>query len=155
MAHTGGKGPARTGKAVRRNKMPDNIVIGTPSEKYGFKLPHGVLVDRNGEEVDWHPMTVVWWEAWRSSPQATRMLTAPDWQFLLDTALMHHHMWQNGRWDFASEVRLRVAKFGATPEDRLRLHLEIDEQIMENGAVGKEAQGQNVTSIAARRSRLA
>jgi hypothetical protein len=81
------------------------------------------------------------------------MLTEPDWQFLLDTALMHHHMWQNGRWDFASEVRLRVAKFGATPEDRLRLHLEIDEQIENNGSIGK-GDGANVTSIDARRKRL-
>jgi hypothetical protein len=80
------------------------------------------------------------------------MLTEPDWQFLLDTALMHHQMWQNGRWDFASEVRLRVAKFGATPEDRLRLHLEIDDEIEQNGSVGR-TEG-SVTDIQSRRKRL-
>lgn len=150
-----GRGPARTGKAVRRNKGPETVLIASPkgNKKYGWKLPDGVLVDRDGDPVDWHPATKKWWEAWRTSPQATRMLTEPDWHFLLDTAFMHHQMWSNGRWDFASEVRLRVAKFGATPEDRLRLHLEIDEQIDNNGAIGK-GDAANVTSIDARRKRL-
>jgi hypothetical protein len=117
-----------------------------------MELPKNVLRDKNGDVVRWHPQTKAWWAAWRTSPQATRMLTEVDWQFLLDTALMHHMMWENGRWDFASEVRLRVAKFGATPEDRLRLHLEIDEQIENNGTIGR-GEG-NVTSIDERRKRI-
>lgn len=149
----GGHGPARTGKAVRRNKKPDTVKLTTPDRKYGWALPKAVLVDKNGDSVDWHPMTKKWWDSWRSSPQATRMLTDPDWHFLLDTALMHHMMWQNGRWDFASEVRLRVAKFGATPEDRLRLHQEIDEQIDENGSIGR-GEGAEVTSLTERRKRI-
>lgn len=48
-----------------------------------------------------------------------------DWSFLLDTALMHHAMWEKGQWTLAAEVRLRVAKFGATPEDRMRLKMEL------------------------------
>ena len=150
----GGKGPARTGKAVRRNKTPDTVKLTNPDgKKYGFDLPKGVVKDKDGDPCPWHPMTKLWWAAWRTSPQATRMLTENDWFFLLDTALMHHQMWSSGRWDFASEIRLRVAKFGATPEDRLRLHLEIDEQILENGAVGR-AEAANVTSIDERRKRL-
>jgi hypothetical protein len=150
-----GRGPARTGKAVRRNKVPDTIVVKAPknNKKYGWLLPKDVLRDKDGDVAAWHPMTVKWWDAWRTSPQATRMLTEPDWHFLLDTALMHHNMWQNGRWDFASEVRLRVAKFGATPEDRLRLHLEIDQEIENNGSVGNAEA--NVTDIKSRRARLA
>lgn len=150
-----GRGPARTGKAVRRNKVPDTVMVKAPEkhEKYGWELPKGVLRDKDGDPIAWHPMTKKWWDAWRSSPQATRMLTEPDWHFLLDTALMHHNMWENGRWDFASEVRLRVAKFGATPEDRLRLHLEIDQEIENNGSVGNAEA--NVTDIKSRRARLA
>lgn len=148
-----GRGPARTGKAVRRNKVPATVKIATPDDKYGFDLPKGVVKDRDGDPCPWHPMTKQWWAAWRTSPQATRMLTENDWMFLLDTALMHHNMWNNGRWDFAAEVRLRVAKFGATPEDRLRLHLEIDEEIKNQGAIGVE-QAANVTSIESRRDRL-
>ena len=151
----GGHGPARTGKAVRRNKKPETVTVKAPEggKKYGWDLPKKALRDKDGDLVDWHPMTIKWWEAWRTSPQATRMLTEPDWHFLLDTALMHHMMWQNGRWDFASEVRLRAAKFGATPEDRLRLYMEIDEEIDNNGTIGR-ATG-NVTDIKSRKQRLA
>jgi hypothetical protein len=32
-------------------------------------------------------------------------------------------MWSRSQWTLAAEVRLRVAKFGATPEDRARLRM--------------------------------
>ncbi|MBS3177742.1 MULTISPECIES: hypothetical protein [unclassified Pseudoclavibacter] len=102
-------------------------------------------------QPDWHPMTRRWWNHWRRSPQASRMLSQPDWDFLLDTALMHHVMWEKKRWEFASEIRLRVAKFGATPEDRLRLRQEID--IPETTPAG-DGEGATVTSMAGRRGRL-
>jgi hypothetical protein len=35
-------------------------------------------------------------------------------------------MWAKKRWEFAAELRLRAAKFGATPEDRMRLKLKIE-----------------------------
>jgi hypothetical protein len=38
---------------------------------------------------------------------------------------MHHAMWAKARWEFAAELRLRTAKFGATPEDRMRLRLTV------------------------------
>ena len=69
--------------------------------------------------------TVQWWETWRRSAQA-QVFIDTDWDFLLDTALLHHVMWTKGRWEFASEVRLRAAKYGATPEDRMRLKLKIE-----------------------------
>ena len=49
--------------------------------------------------------------------------TADDWSFLLDTALLHRAVWM-GDVKAAAELRLRVAKFGATPEDRLRLRVQ-------------------------------
>jgi hypothetical protein len=75
------------------------------------------------EDVDWHPRTRDWWVMWRDSPQAEHFM-ASDWSFLLDTALMHHAMWSRGQWTLAAEVRLRVAKYGATPEDRARLRMQ-------------------------------
>lgn len=86
----------------------------------GPDLPDDVL----GDGVEWHPQTLRWWDTWRRSPQAQAFL-ATDWDFLLDTALMHNAMWSKGRWEFASELRLRAAKFGATPEDRLRLRMKV------------------------------
>lgn len=100
----------------------------------------------------WHPQTQAWWTVWRKSAQA-RTFEATDWQFLLDTALMHHQMWAKGRWDFASEVRLRVAKFGATVADRQSLKMEI-ERAEKAPPVPAATEG-NVTDISSRRRRLA
>lgn len=116
----------------------------------GPALPKGGVFDKEaGGFIPWHPQTVSWWNNWRRSPQSSTF-TATDWDYLLDTALMHHKMWANGRWDFASEVRLRVAKFGATPEDRLRLKIELEPP-------GKRAPASvpaGVTEISSRRKRL-
>jgi hypothetical protein len=97
-------------------------------------------------------MTKKWWTAWRKSPQAAGMLSEVDWYFMVDTALIHHNMWSNGRWEFANEVRMRVAKFGATPEDRNRLRMEID--VPETSPVGIKNKGNEVTSLDSRRSRI-
>lgn len=74
-------------------------------------------------ELPWHPMTLMWWRTWQESPMAD-LMGPTDWSFMMDTALMHHAMWEKGQWTLAAEVRLRVAKFGATPEDRLRLRIQ-------------------------------
>lgn len=74
------------------------------------------------EDVDWHPRTRAWWAVWAASPQADTF-TESDWSFLLDTALMHHAMWADGKHLLAAEIRLRVSKYGATPEDRARLRM--------------------------------
>lgn len=74
------------------------------------------------EDIEWHARTRDWWVTWADSPQADHF-TSTDWSFLLDTALMHHAMWSKGAWTLAAEVRIRVSKFGATPEDRARLRM--------------------------------
>ncbi|MFJ3248310.1 hypothetical protein [Streptomyces sp. NPDC086782] len=96
-------------------------------------------------------MTRLMWDEWRSSPQAQTFLGS-DWTFLIDTALMHHTMWAKGRWEFASEVRLRVAKFGATPEDRARLKLKVDDPT--NAPQKPVQRPDGVTDINSRRARL-
>ena len=75
-----------------------------------------------GEGREWHSQTLEWWAMWGRSAQAENF-TESDWRFLADTALMHDAMWSKGQWTLAAEVRLRVAKFGATPEDRARLRM--------------------------------
>lgn len=142
-----GRGPAPkpADQRVRRNKEPIRTKVSAAGAVRGPELPGG-FVGPDGELVPWHECTARWWENWRRSPQAATF-TATDWDFLLDTALMHHKMWANGRWDFASEVRLRVAKFGATPEDRLRLKLDITPPSL-------PARSAKVTDISSRRARL-
>ena len=114
----------------------------------GYPLPEGVLP--NGET--WHPVTLKWWDRWRHSPQAALMVTEVDWDFLLDTALIHHTMWTKGRWEFANEVRMRTAQFGATPAARRALKMEIE--VPQPFSVGKPDAG-NVTRMdEARKKRL-
>jgi hypothetical protein len=154
VVNMGGKGYAGSGRRSRprdeaRVRAEFRTVV-LDGEVRGFALPEGVLPD--GE--DWHPQTREWWETWRTAPQSAEMLPT-DWDFLLDTALMHHVMWTKGRWEFASEIRLRAAKFGATVEDRMRLKMKV-ELPGPAAVVPKEsaAGGGSVTSIASRRARL-
>ena len=74
------------------------------------------------ESFAWHPRTVAWWRTWRVSAMAQRF-TGTDWDFLLDTAVLHSQFW-DGDTAVGPELRLRVSKFGATIEDRLRLRVE-------------------------------
>lgn len=112
-----GRGPAPKDpdKRVRRNKDPIPATMLTEDEEIrGPELPSG---------VEWPIPTLAWWETWRRSPQAAHF-TATDWDFLVDTALLHARFW-SGEASMASELRLRVAKFGATPEDRARLRMQV------------------------------
>jgi hypothetical protein len=74
------------------------------------------------EVVPFPPETVAWWQMWGESPLSVG-LTATDWCFLLETARLHALFWL-GSTTVAAELRLRVAKFGATPEDRARLRIQ-------------------------------
>ena len=80
-------------------------------------------VEHDGEltEFVWPARTREWWEMWRDSPLSAEF-TSTDWSELLDTAMLHAKYWR-GDAKLASELRLRVAKFGATPEDRARLRI--------------------------------
>lgn len=139
--HAGGRKTKDTRDAVRSD-----------GKLGGFELPDASLY-LGPDETEWHPATVAWWDAWRASPQAVLMMTEPDWHFLLETALIHHTMWKNGRWEFASEVRMRTAKLGATPADRKALRLDIE--IPEVFPVGEtKATPDNMVSINDRRGRL-
>lgn len=91
------------------------VRVSADGEPRGPELP---------DNVAWPAQTLKWWDTWRRSPQAVPM-TDTDWDFLLDTALLHAAYWQ-GDMKVAPELRLRVAKFGATVEDRQRLRLQVD-----------------------------
>lgn len=110
-----GRGPAPkpNDRKVRRNKDSAGATVLRFTHASAPELP---------DDIEWHSRTRDWWAMWAESPQADTF-TATDWSFLLDTALMHHAMWEKGAWTLAAEVRLRVAKFGATPEDRARLRM--------------------------------
>jgi hypothetical protein len=84
---------------------------------------------------EWHPRTVAWFDTWRRSPMAAAFI-ATDWDFLIDTAMLHTRLW-NGDMKQAAEVRQRVGKLAGTPEDRLRLRIEVDAEAAKVKRVGR------------------
>lgn len=110
-----GPPPKDPGERRRRNADPTPLtVVSAPDEPIGPSLP---------ANVDWPDQTLDWWETWRTCAQASTF-TPTDWAFLLDTAVLHMALW-DGNMKAGAELRLRVAKFGATPEDRARLRISV------------------------------
>lgn len=173
-----GNGPAPAERRQRKDKTPQRDRLSAPKELMGPDLPeietimyefeNGLKVAVIPKEMlggddyvpykayvqtnGWHPRTHAWWEAWRAAPQAKKMFTDPDWDFLLDTAVLHHAMWHLGETRHAAEIRLRVAKFGATYEDRQRLAMTVDEPAQKYTSASSKAG--NVTNISDRKKRL-
>lgn len=99
----------------RRRNAPEKLTVVTADGKeHGPELP---------DTYEWPEATLTWWKTWRTCAQASKF-TETDWSFLLDTAVLHAEFWMGNR-ALAGELRLRAAKFGATPEDRARLKIEI------------------------------
>lgn len=127
---TGGRGPAPKdpGKRARRNKevIPSRVVVLTPFGKP--ELPHfSITIALDGmistQEFVWPEATVQWWEMLDSHPLVAEF-SGSDWSYLLDTARIHAAFWL-GNITLAGELRLREAKYGFTPEDRLRLRWQV------------------------------
>lgn len=75
------------------------------------------------EDWDWPEETLQWWKMWAQSALSDDF-SETDWSFLLDTAILHAKLWGDGDTTVLPELRVRVAKFGATPEDRARLRIQ-------------------------------
>lgn len=140
-----GVGPAPKDAATRRRRNKPAVPTASVTVDGALRGPD--LPDL-GDEA-WHSRTIAWYRTWRESAQA-QTFTDTDWDFLIDTALMHTVMWSKGKWEFASEVRLRGAKLGATKDDRKRLGIDV---IVPDGKP-KSTAGGNVTDITSRRRLL-
>lgn len=124
-----GRGPAPKdpSRRARSNKEPVALrVIETAREPQPELPEFDVQVKVDGElqsvRFEWPARTREWWAMWGESPLASDF-TSTDWSELLDTARIHASFW-SGNLSAAAELRLRVAKFGATPEDRARLRIQ-------------------------------
>jgi hypothetical protein len=111
-----GPPPKDPSERRRRNAVEPLTVVTADGNPVGPGLP---------DSVEWPDVTRDWWETWRRSAQA-KTFTDTDWSFLLDTAVLHMEFWDGDR-GVAAELRLRAAKFGATPEDRARLKIAVGE----------------------------
>lgn len=70
----------------------------------------------------WPPESVALWEALAQYPLAEDW-TLVEWLYHLDTIVIHAEFWLTGKATYAAELRLRLAKIGATAEDRARLRI--------------------------------
>lgn len=109
-----------------RNNKHQNITL----ERRTDNIPIGPELS---DTVEWHPKTKEWWHTWRMAPIAP-LLEDTDWEELELAALAHHKIWTTiNRISIAqmttglAEIRQRVAKFGATYEDRLKLRIKLSD----------------------------
>lgn len=120
--------PKPSDKRVRTNKDPIPLRIVHMDAVPQPELPNfDVTVTEDGEVItkqfQWPERTRIWWAMWGESGLA-ESFTENDWSELMDTALLHARFW-SGSLGLAAELRQRAAKFGATPEDRARLRIQI------------------------------
>lgn len=114
-----GRGPAPKPADKRARRNADPVPLRVLVAELGTEQP-GLPTSRpNGDP--WPVQTVEFWRMWQESPLSADF-TSSDWSFLLDTAVLHADFW-SGESRVAGELRQRVAKFGATPEDRARLRI--------------------------------
>lgn len=115
-----GRGPAPKAERQRpsdtKARTSEMTKLATDQQLRGPDLPEG----------EWHQRTVDWFSNWRRSAVAQTFVDT-DWDFLIDTAVLHSEMW-NGNLGHAAELRLRVGKLAGTPEDRLRMRITIDKE---------------------------
>jgi hypothetical protein len=137
-----GPAPKDSSRRARRNKDPHPQTILRFEQAAAPDLPT-FEVEKDGELVEWKwpARTSEWWATWKKSPQAEHF-SSTDWQFLLDTALIHARFWL-GDLSQAAELRLRVAKFGATLEDRARLRMQFAQA---DEADGRRPEGARASS---------
>ena len=108
----------------RKNKpaLSDTVLMRRDGTLIGPELPRNKA---------WSAQTREWWDMWRRHEIAPK-LEPSDWMHLLDTALLHSAYWDGSlkpseMISSAAEIRRRVASFGATLEDRLKLRIKFAE----------------------------
>ncbi|MFF1450159.1 hypothetical protein ACFVYF_18770 [Streptomyces sp. NPDC058274] len=110
------RGPKPKENAVRRNKHEHaQALSGSATE--GRALPPGLGIKTAGAKR--------FWRTWATSPQAGKWIET-DWAELEITTKLVDTFYQ-GDTKVAGEIRQRVAKWGATVEDRARLRMSIED----------------------------
>jgi hypothetical protein len=109
-----GPAPKPRDQRARRNKDPIPLRVIHREPDPQPPLPNS---------INWNMQTVIWWASLASDPLSSEY-SSTEWNYLLDTAVLHHAFWE-GDMKVAGELRLRAAKFGLTPEDRARLRIQV------------------------------
>ncbi|MGW0930691.1 phage terminase small subunit [Streptomyces sp. NPDC002644] len=118
----GSRGPAPKDNAVRRNNHEYASEISSDSRP-GRALPNHLKGLCAGAKR--------FWSKWSEAPQTEGWLET-DWLELESTTLLVDVLYK-GETKVAGEIRQRVAKWGATAEDRARLRMKIEAPKTEEG----------------------
>ncbi|MFJ9771808.1 hypothetical protein ACIRVF_11240 [Kitasatospora sp. NPDC101157] len=117
------RGPRPKENAVRRNKHEHAQELSAEAQP-GRELPRGLGITTAGAKR--------FWKTWSTAPQ-TSAWTETDWAELEITTKLVDGLYQ-GDLRLAGEIRQRVAKWGATTEDRARLRMSIKDENQDQGA---------------------
>jgi hypothetical protein len=124
----GGRGPAPKPAGQRRRR---NLPVGArtlPASAPAVEKPE---LGPRPDGIEWHDVSVAYWDAIWDSPMASQYDTADVFQMVLLLDLVHEY-WRLGPRDartkilLAAEIRLQCQNFGLTPLDRSRLKWEIE-----------------------------
>ena len=136
---------ARANRASTAATLTDGRTIIRP------ELPPRIVTDADGErlEVEWHPLTVAWWDDLWASPMAAEYHSS-DRHALFILASLVDQFWTNPDQKLAAEIRLQRVPFGLTPYDRRRLEwtIETAEDAKDRGTArrGRQASKQPAAS---------
>lgn len=110
------RGPSPKPNAVRRN-VHEHAQELAPEPQPGRSLPKALGVTTGGARR--------FWKTWSTAPQ-TATWVETDWAELEITTKLVDEFFK-GDTKLAGEIRQRVAKWGATVEDRNRLRMKIED----------------------------
>ncbi|WP_250504851.1 hypothetical protein [Bowdeniella massiliensis] len=109
------------------------------------------------EDMDWPEITVEWWKALGTLPNAENF-TQMQWLYLMDTALLHAAVW-SGDFSRHGELGKRLEAFGVTPKamgaltkSAAKSRPSVQEQ-RESRQIAENAQPANVSPLDAARER--
>lgn len=129
-----GQGPPPKPSDQRRRRNAE--AAGTVLPADGYHGPSPDLPPKGGR-ARWTVRTLAWYQTWRTAPQAATF-GPTDWLHLHDTAFVVDEYYR-GDLKLAGELRLRMGKLGATPEDRLRLRMAYGQPEVGTGAAPRRA----------------
>ncbi|MEU1176547.1 hypothetical protein ABZ464_02675 [Streptomyces sp. NPDC005820] len=111
------RGPKPKENAVRRNVHEHATELANEAQA-GREMPRGLGITTAGAKR--------FWRTWSTAPQ-TQGWAETDWTELEITTKLVDDFYR-GELKHASEIRMRVAKWGATVEDRSRLRMKIEDE---------------------------
>ncbi|MFD8088961.1 hypothetical protein ACFWB7_02155 [Streptomyces solisilvae] len=101
---------------MRRNKHEHATELDNAAQA-GREMPRGLGISTAGAKR--------FWRTWSTAPQ-TQTWAETDWTELEITTKLVDELYR-GELKHASEIRMRVAKWGATVEDRSRLRMKLED----------------------------